>query len=63
MWPMDQLITFHILPEPKLGQVRIIVWDRGIGEAGQLEMKPENWARLRRYLLAGPGFRIREHRP
>jgi len=26
---MEPLISFHVLPEPKLGQLRITIWDRG----------------------------------
>jgi hypothetical protein len=60
---MDPLITFHVLPVPKHGLIQIIVWDRGQGQLGSLDMPTVTWERIRPHIVPGPGLRIRVHRP
>lgn len=60
---MDPLVTFHILPVPKWDKVEICVWERGVGEVGQLDLSTATWERIRACLVPIPGVRIRQHRP
>jgi hypothetical protein len=60
---MDPLVTFHVLPVPKWDKVEIMVWDRGHGHLGSLDMPTATWDRIRPHIMPGPGFRVRVHRP
>ena len=56
------LITFHVLPVPKHGLIQIIVWDRGQGQLGSLDMPTATWDRIRPHIMPGPALRVRVHR-
>jgi hypothetical protein len=60
---MDPLITFQVLPVPKHDLVQVVVWDRGQGELGSLDMPTATWGRIRPHIKPGPALRVWVHRP